>query len=71
MFPLNLDIEEAQQLSDIFQCRFSKFPFKYLGVSLSDKPLKVADQGVLVDKVRTKLQDWKGKMLSLGGAYTD
>ncbi|XP_078152115.1 uncharacterized protein LOC144547363 [Carex rostrata] len=70
MYPLNLDREEAVFLARLFQCRLSKFPFKYLGVPLSDSPLLNKDWGFLIDKFRHKLQGWKGQSLSLGGRIT-
>ncbi|KAJ9535488.1 hypothetical protein OSB04_un001387 [Centaurea solstitialis] len=56
--------------SAIIQClpfRSGNFPIRYLGVPLSPVSLKMADYGVLVTKVKLRLQNWKTKFLSFGG----
>lgn len=70
LYPINLDRAEANFLASVFRCKLSKFPFKYLGVPLSDVPLKNKDWGFLLDKFRNKLQGWKGQSLSLGRRIT-
>lgn len=70
LYPINLTKDEASLMAAIFKCHLSKFPFKYLGVPLSDTPLKGKDWGFLIDKFRNKLKGWKGQSLSLGGRIT-
>ncbi|KAJ9536498.1 hypothetical protein OSB04_un000335 [Centaurea solstitialis] len=59
------DVKEA-----ILHClpfRSGTFPIRYLGVPLSPVALKTADYGVLVTKVKGRIQNWKSKFLSFGG----
>lgn len=70
LYPINLTPAEARTMAAIFQCRLSKFPFRYLGVPLSDSPLTNTNWGFLIDKFRHKLQGWKGQSLLLGGRIT-
>ncbi|KAJ9541740.1 hypothetical protein OSB04_028246 [Centaurea solstitialis] len=56
--------------SAILHClpfRSGTFPIRYLGVPLSPVALKAADYGVLITKVKQRLQNWKSKFLSFGG----
>ena len=62
--------EHANDLALSFRCKLSYFPFKYLGVPLHNRKLTVQEWGFIVDKVRNKLQNWKGQILSLGGRLT-
>ncbi|KAJ9536666.1 hypothetical protein OSB04_un000139 [Centaurea solstitialis] len=47
--------------------RMGTFPIRYLGVPLSPISLRAADYGVLISKVKLRLQNWKSKFLSFGG----
>ena len=47
-------------LADIFSCKTSTFPIKYLGLPLHDRKLSVSDWRFLVEKIDKKLQIWKG-----------
>lgn len=47
-------------MADIFGCKISTFPIKYLGVPLSNKRLSLADWNTVVDIVTKKSQNWKG-----------
>ncbi|KAJ9561653.1 hypothetical protein OSB04_006813 [Centaurea solstitialis] len=48
-----------------FRC--GTFPIRYLGVPLSPVRLKMADYGVLVMRLKSRIQNWKTKYLSFGG----
>lgn len=56
MFPINLERPEALSLAAVFKCHLSKFPFKYLGIPLSDAPLLNKNWGFLIDQFRYKHQ---------------
>lgn len=47
--------------------RSGLFPIRYLGVPLSPVRLKSSDFGVLIAKVKARIQNWKTKFLSFGG----
>lgn len=57
-------------LASTFQCKAAQFPIKYSGLLLHDRKLRVADWQFLIDKVESKLQHWKGQLLSIGGRIT-
>lgn len=67
LYPLNISSDCAQVSADIFGCKISAFPFKYLGLPLSNSKLLVKYWEFLIKKVENKLQNWKGRILSLGG----
>lgn len=68
MYGINID--NLEDLAMTFQCKTTQFPIKYLELPLHDRKLKVADWQFLVDKVESKLQHWKGQLLSLGERLT-
>ncbi|KAJ9536437.1 hypothetical protein OSB04_un000395 [Centaurea solstitialis] len=63
------NVPDSEKLA-ILEClpfREGSFPIRYLGVPLSPVALKVADYGVLLAKVRARVNNWKSKFLSFGG----
>ncbi|XP_078176387.1 uncharacterized protein LOC144569787 [Carex rostrata] len=70
LIPFNISPTDGLVLADIFGCKLSKLPLKYLGVPLSDKKLTTAEWSCIVDKVTKKLQGWVGNLLSIGGHLT-
>lgn len=67
LIPLNLPLEEGQHLAHLFGCKLAQLPLKYLGVPLSNKKITTAQWGFVLDKYNTKLQNWVGSLLSIGG----
>jgi hypothetical protein len=58
---------ERSRLANLLNCRLGKFPMKYLGLPVSDAPLRVADWGFLPDKVGHRVDPWQGLFLSSAG----
>ena len=67
MIAFGVDEEEQQVLANILNCRIGQMPLKYLGFPISDRSLGVQVFKDMVEKMRKKLQPWKGKHLSSGG----
>jgi hypothetical protein len=58
--------EEASVLANIIGCQLSEFPLKYLGVPLLDSKMRLSDWHNILDKVQSKLPNWKGSLSSMG-----
>jgi hypothetical protein len=67
MMPMNLTGEENHQYGALIGYNISHFPIIYFGLSLHDRTLRVSDWNGVVAKIRNKLENWKGTLLSLGG----
>ena len=51
----------------LFGCQEGSFPFKYLGIPMSDHRLANKDWSMIEERFQKKLSSWKGKLLSVGG----
>lgn len=69
LIPLNISLANEIILADIFGCKVSKLPLKYLGVPLSDNKLSIANWSCIIDKVTKKLQGWVGNLHSIGASH--
>ncbi|GJX25157.1 hypothetical protein Tco_0231453, partial [Tanacetum coccineum] len=58
---------EQQRILDIIPFNIGNFPMKYLGVPFITKKISVKECKPLVDKVRTRVSNWKNKCLSYAG----
>ncbi len=65
--PINLESVRACNLAQYFGCSTAEFPFTYLGLPLSPKPLRRIDYLPLIEKVDKRLAGWKGRQLSRAG----
>ncbi|XP_078170754.1 uncharacterized protein LOC144565020 [Carex rostrata] len=70
MVPLNLLVQEGHHLAQIFGCTVSCLPITYLGLPLHYKKPKLIDWQSVIDKIESRLQGYKGKLLSYGGRLT-
>jgi hypothetical protein len=43
VFVIAVDLEEQNRVADIFNCTIGSFPMKYLGVMISNNPMKIDD----------------------------
>jgi hypothetical protein len=57
--------DQVQQLAEVMNCKPAKFPFKYLGLSLSDKKLHRQHYKMLVDNIHDRLSGWQASKLSI------
>ena len=51
--------------SKCLNCRQMELPFKYLGMIIGDNPRRLEFWSPIVDKIKSRLSRWRGKMLSL------
>jgi hypothetical protein len=61
-----VDNETKINIAKMLNCSVGKLPMKYLGFPLSSKRLGVNAFRNIVEKMRHRLQPWKGKHLSWG-----
>ena len=62
-------VEEDREweIANMLNCKVRKMLMKYLGFPIHYKNLSARSFSVIVEKMRNKLQSWKGKNLSYGG----
>jgi hypothetical protein len=70
LVPIHLTDGETSQFANLLGCTVFSFPLKYLGVPLYDKELRTCYWDVLLNKITTKLSNWKGVLLSFSGRLT-
>ena len=66
----NMTSEDQTSLALSLHVNLVKTPSKYLGLDFKLRGKKVADFHFLVDKLTSKLQGWKEKLLSQAGKST-
>lgn len=59
--------EQQRDIANALNCKIGQLPMTYLGFPISDKHLGAKAFGPTVEKMRKKLQPWKGKNLTSGG----
>ncbi|PWA66317.1 RNA-directed DNA polymerase, eukaryota, Reverse transcriptase zinc-binding domain protein [Artemisia annua] len=59
--------EEKQRILEIVPFKVEKLPIRYLGVPLNSKRLGVRDCKCLIDKVKSRVLNWKNRCLSYAG----
>ena len=60
----NVNIAEQRGILNVLPFKVGNFPMKYLGVPLLTKRLGKDECKQLLDKVKSKVNDWKNKFLS-------
>jgi hypothetical protein len=58
---------EQCRVAAALNCRLGSFPFRYLGLPMSDKRLTVADWFFLTEKVGHRVDPWQGLYLASAG----
>nr|GEW55415.1 RNA-directed DNA polymerase, eukaryota, reverse transcriptase zinc-binding domain protein [Tanacetum cinerariifolium] len=58
---------KVSHMADIISCRVTKFPFKYLGVSVGCNMARCSNWNAIIQKFSSKLSSWKARLLSVGG----
>ena len=65
----NIDEEEQNAIMTVMPFEKGKLPVKYLGVPLITKRLGIKNCKNLVDRVRSRVSNWKNKCLSYAGRF--
>jgi hypothetical protein len=58
---------EQCRVATALNCKLGSFPFRYLGLPMSDKRLTVADWFFLTEKVGHRVDPWQGLYLTSAG----
>jgi hypothetical protein len=58
---------EQHRVANMLNCKLGAFPMKYLGLPVSDRPLRVADWSFLPEKVGHRVDPWQGLSLASAG----
>jgi hypothetical protein len=56
--------EEQARVARLLNCKQGRFPFTYLGFTMSDKKLTIADMEPLVAAVAKRAAPWQGRFMS-------
>lgn len=67
IYGINLDAVNFQMSSTFLSCGIGSAPFKFLGVTVSDSPRKLNMWKDVVKDIRRRLDNWRGRFLSIGG----
>jgi hypothetical protein len=62
LVPINVTIEEVNVLAQVFGCKVSEFPLKYLGVPLHFGKLRKQDLQPLIDSIIKRIAEWRGRL---------
>jgi len=63
----NVERTTSECYAKILNCELMKVPFKYLGLYMGGNPRKCQIWEHVVEKIRVKLNVWKGRHLSMAG----
>lgn len=64
---MGLSDNEQQRVANMMNCKIGSLPLIYLGIPILDCHLGVKALSAVPDKMRKRLQPWKGKTLTSGG----
>lgn len=67
IYSYGLDQQNKDEIANRSGLNFDQLPFKYLGVSISARKIKVGDCNLLVEKIMAKIKVWSSRHLSLVG----
>ncbi|GKV24336.1 hypothetical protein SLEP1_g33963 [Rubroshorea leprosula] len=70
LYGTNVDEEWLSMAALALNCKAGKLPFTYLGLPVGGNPHRHSFWKPVVEKFRSKLASWKGKLLSFGGRIT-
>ncbi|GKE76346.1 reverse transcriptase domain, reverse transcriptase zinc-binding domain protein [Tanacetum coccineum] len=70
LYGIGIEMEEIEDYARSLECHAGKLPFLYLGLSIGNNMGRIENWNIMVDKFKSKLADWKAKMISFGGRLT-
>ncbi|GKA59431.1 putative RNA-directed DNA polymerase [Tanacetum coccineum] len=70
LYGIGIEMEEIEDYARSLECRAGKLPFLYLGLPIGNNMGRIENWNIMVDKFKSKLADWKAKMISFGGRLT-
>lgn len=70
LYYLGTNPRKGDRLANIIGCRVGNLPFRYLGLPLYNKHLRKEDWAIIINRIETRIDGWKAKLLSYGGRLT-
>jgi hypothetical protein len=70
LLTIGLEEDEENYFAQIFCCKKSEFPIKYLGVPLHFTKLRKEDFQPVIDKIIKRIAGWRGRLLSYARRLT-
>ncbi|XP_071694663.1 uncharacterized protein [Rutidosis leptorrhynchoides] len=67
LYGVGVDYDEVCHVANRIGCQVGKFPFIYLGLPIGSKMNKLQDWNPIVEKIKSRLSDWKMRTMSFGG----
>jgi hypothetical protein len=67
VFVIGVTSEEKHRVANMPNCKLGLLPMKYLGLLVSDHPLRVADWCFLPKNVGHRVDPWQGLYLAAAG----
>ncbi|OAY71779.1 hypothetical protein ACMD2_00721 [Ananas comosus] len=67
LFYLGANPSKCDCLANILGCQAGNLPFRYLGLPLHNKTLRTEDWTVVINRIASRIEGWKAKLLSHGG----
>jgi hypothetical protein len=67
---MGVEAEEQARVARLLNCKQGHFPFTYLGFSMSDHKLSIADMEPLVATVAKRAAPWQGRFMSSAARLT-
>ncbi|XP_076949723.1 uncharacterized protein LOC143622474 [Bidens hawaiensis] len=70
LYGVGIPEAEVRSLADSMGCSVGVFPFQYQGIKNGANMNRISHWDTVIEKVRSRLQSWKAKVLSIGGRIT-
>ncbi|GLT98279.1 hypothetical protein SLE2022_157910 [Rubroshorea leprosula] len=70
LYGVNVDNQWIDMAAQILNCKHGSLPFTYLGLPVGGNPHRISFWKPMIEKFRSKLASWKGRLLSSGGRLT-
>jgi hypothetical protein len=67
VYVFGVDQVEKERMANMLNCKLGGWPLRYLGIPISDNRLGISAFYGIRDKMRKRLDPWKGKHMSSGG----
>nr|GEV16948.1 putative ribonuclease H protein At1g65750 family [Tanacetum cinerariifolium] len=70
IYGIRVNEEELEEMVRYMRCGFGEFLFTYLGLPIGEKMRRIKHWGLVVEKIKKRLADWKDKTMSFRGYLT-